>query len=178
MPATFSMFRQDASIENQEHRDTPVGNDGIKCEEVGKRQMKLQRQLALLLLCGCGVWIFQSCKDSTPTGPGGSPSNIVFPDSNVSYAAHVQLLFSQACTFPGCHSVNEPNDRVRLDSYTNLRFGVNGLPVIVPGSPDASDLVLRIEGRTGQRMPLNTNPLNQNQITGIRKWISEGARDN
>ena len=38
--------------------------------------------------------------------------------------------------------------------------------------------VLRIEGRLGARMPLNQNPLNQNQITGIRAWIGEGALNN
>ena len=140
--------------------------------------MKLRRTLFALVICGCGVWLLQSCKDSNPTGPGGSPSNIVFPDSNISYAAHVQALFNQTCTFAGCHSATEQGDRVRLDSYTDLRFGVNGLPVVVAGQPDQSELVFRIEGLTGQRMPFNTNPLNQNQITGIRKWISEGARDN
>ena len=147
-------------------------------DEPERRKVKLKRSLLVLLICGCGVWGLQSCKDSNPTGPDGSPSNVVFPDSNVSYSAQVQLLFDQTCTFAGCHSATEPGDRVRLDSYTNLRFGWNGTPVVVPGQPDQSVLVFRIEGLTGQRMPLNLNPLNQNQVTGIRKWISEGARDN
>jgi len=37
---------------------------------------------------------------------------------------------------------------------------------------------MRIEGRVGARMPLNQSPLNQNQITGIRAWIGEGAKNN
>jgi hypothetical protein len=50
--------------------------------------------------------------------------------------------------------------------------------VVVAGQPAQSTLVWRIEGSVGQRMPLGMNPLNQNQIAGIRKWILEGARNN
>jgi Planctomycete cytochrome C len=119
-----------------------------------------------------------SCKDSNPVGPDGSPSDVVFPPDSVSYSQHVQVLFNQTCALPSCHSSGEGSDRVKLDNYQNLRFGVNGLPMVIPGSPDQSELVLRIEGRTGDRMPINRNPLNQNQINGIRAWIVEGAKDN
>jgi hypothetical protein len=50
--------------------------------------------------------------------------------------------------------------------------------VIVPKKPDASTLVLRIQGSVGARMPPGAYPLNQNQINGIRAWIVEGAMDN
>jgi Planctomycete cytochrome C len=119
-----------------------------------------------------------SCKDSNPVGPDGSPSDVVFPADSVSYSQSVQVLFNQTCALPSCHSSGEGVDRVKLDNYQNLRFGVNGLSVVIPGSPDQSELVLRIEGRTGDRMPINRNPLNQNQINGIRTWIAEGAKDN
>lgn len=138
--------------------------------------MKLRRTLFALVICGCGVWLLQSCKDSNPTGPGGSPSNVVFPDSNVSYSAHVQPLFDQACAFAGCHDNGANQSQLKLTSYGNAVLTIPG--IVVPGNPDGSVLVLRIQGSVGQRMPINGNPLNQNQITGIRKWISEGAREN
>ncbi|MEK7671897.1 MAG: c-type cytochrome domain-containing protein [Bacteroidota bacterium] len=120
-----------------------------------------------------------SCKkDDGPIGPDGSPSDVVFPSSNISYSQHVQPLFNQTCALVGCHSQGESADRLKLDTYENLRFGVRGLPVVIAGSPETSELVFRIEGRTGQRMPLNRNPLNQNQINGIRAWIAEGAKRN
>lgn len=124
--------------------------------------------------------IIGSCKeDDGIIGPDGSPSNIIFPTSNVSYPQHVQRLFNQTCALVGCHSQGESADRLKLDTYENLRFGVRGLPVVIPGSPETSELVFRIEGRTRQRMPPNTtNPLNQNQINGIRTWIAEGALSN
>lgn len=116
-----------------------------------------------------------ACKDEVTDPEGGSPSDIVFPASNVSFQEHVQPLFNQTCALAGCHDDNQ-NERVRLTSYGNLVFA--NPPVLVEGTPDQSLLVLRIEGRLGQRMPLNRNPLNQNQINGIRAWVAEGARNN
>jgi hypothetical protein len=119
--------------------------------------------------------LFASCKDDI-VGDGGSPSNIVFPSSNVSYGEHVQALFNQTCALSGCHDDRVPQGELRLTDYGKAVLEIPG--VVVPGSPDQSTLVLRIEGRIGQRMPLNRNPLNQNQISGIRKWIEEGAQNN
>jgi len=107
-----------------------------------------------------------------------SPSNVVFPTSDVSYSQHVQVLFNQTCTAVGCHSSSESGDRLKLDSYENLRFGVRGVPVVIPGNAASSMLVLRIQGTVGQRMPLGLNPLNQNQVNGISTWINEGAQRN
>lgn len=137
----------------------------------------IARSVILALLAALYVAI-PACKDTTAIGPDGSPSDVIFPGSNISYSREVQVLFNQTCALVGCHSGAEPGDQLKLDTYENLRFGVRGIPVVVPGSPENSTLVFRIEGRVGQRMPLNRNPLNQNQINGIRAWIAEGARNN
>jgi hypothetical protein len=116
-----------------------------------------------------------SCKDDVTNGDLGSPSDIVFPLSNVSYSQHVQPLFNQTCAISGCHDDNQ-SLVVRLTSYGNVYFAQP--QIIVEGAPESSVLVFRIEGRISPRMPLNRNPLNQNQINGIRAWIAEGARNN
>ncbi len=116
-----------------------------------------------------------ACKDQSANPDVGSPSDIVFPPSNVSYSRHVQPLFNQACALSGCHDDGQ-SQTVRLTSYGNVYFA--NPQVLVAGQPDQSLLVLRIEGVLGTRMPLNLNPLNQNQITGIRTWIAEGAHNN
>ncbi len=121
-----------------------------------------------------------SCKDENSCiGPDCSPSDVIFPADSVSYSRQVQPLFNQTCALSGCHSSSE-RDRVKLDSYENLMFGAGNPPirVVIPGSPETSELVFRIEGRASQRMPIGRNPLNQNQINGIRAWIAEGARRN
>lgn len=117
-----------------------------------------------------------ACKDVNNPGNGESPSSVVFPASNVSYAQHVQPLFNQACALVGCHDSGSNQSPLKLTSYGETVLQIPG--VVVPNEPESSTLVLRIEGRNGDRMPLNRNPLNQNQINGIRTWIAEGAKNN
>jgi hypothetical protein len=118
---------------------------------------------------------FSGCKSST--GPNDeSPSNIVFPTTKVSYSRHVQPLFNQACALSGCHDDGVPQGSLKLTSYGNTVLTLNS--VVVQGKPDQSILVLRIQGSLGARMPPGNNPLNQNQINGIRTWVAEGAQDN
>ncbi len=119
---------------------------------------------------------WEGCKDINTPLPGDSPSNIVFPIANVSFGRQVQPLFNQTCALAGCHDDGDHQSVLKLTSYDNLMFG--GALVVVRNQPDQSTIVLSIEGRVGSRMPLNRNPLNQNQISGIRAWIGEGALNN
>lgn len=128
-----------------------------------------------VLWCAALAAAVAGCKDEIPGGDLGSPSDVVFPLSNVSYSRHVQVLFNQTCAIAGCHNDGQ-TERVRLTSHGNVYFAQP--QIVVENEPEASLLVLRIEGRLGTRMPLNRNPLNQNQINGIRAWIAEGAQDN
>jgi hypothetical protein len=137
--------------------------------------MMLPRRCAgvLLLLI---VFLAGGCKDENNPLDGDSPSNIVFPSSNISYGQQVQPLFNQACALSGCHDDGAHQSALSLTSYDKLMYG--GTLVVIRGQPEQSMLVMRIEGRVGARMPLNRSPLNQNQITGIRAWIGEGANNN
>lgn len=116
-----------------------------------------------------------SCKDENPVN-GESPSNIIFPADSVSYGRHVEPLFRQTCSLIGCHDDGNHPSALKLTTYDNLMYG--SLQVVVRGQPNQSVLVWRIEGRVGRLMPMNRNPLNQNQINGIRAWIAEGAKNN
>ena len=115
------------------------------------------------------------CKDDSP-GDMGSPSNIVFPPDSVSYLQHVQPLFDQTCALSGCHDAGAHDSPLKLTNWGETVIQLPG--VVVPGNPGSSTLVFRIQGTSGQRMPLNRNPLNENQINGIRVWIAEGAQNN
>jgi hypothetical protein len=121
--------------------------------------------------------LLSECKDNVITGDSGSPSNIVFPtDSTVSYSRHVQPLFNQTCALSSCHDDGQHQSVLKLTDYGNT---VTSLPgVVVPRQPDQSTIILRIQGLSGARMPLNRNPLNQNQINGMRAWIAAGAKNN
>lgn len=140
----------------------------------GVMRVRMKPQKIVMSLCLLALVL--SCKDENPTGPDGSPSDIVFPTSQVSYSQHVQPLFNQACTFAGCHDDGQHQSPLKLTSWGNTVIMVPG--IIVIGRPDQSILVSRIQGSLGQRMPPNTNPLNQNQINGIRTWIADSAKNN
>jgi hypothetical protein len=131
------------------------------------------RLSAAILIAGFVAW--SGCKDENPVD-GDSSSSVVFPASGVSYGRHVQPLFNQACAFAGCHDDGPHPSSLRLTSYDNLMY--NSMKVVERGLPEQSVLVWRIEGSVGPRMPLNGRPLNQNQINGIRTWITEGALNN
>jgi mono/diheme cytochrome c family protein len=128
------------------------------------------------LLCAATL-LLTGCKDQLGPDDGESPSNVIFPAAAVSYSQHVQVLFNQTCAISGCHDDGSHQSALRLTSYENLRWNAPQVEV-VPSEPNASVLVLRIEGRLGDRMPLYKNSLNDNQINGIRAWIVEGALNN
>ncbi len=56
-----------------------------------------------------------------------------------------------------------------------------GATLVIPGNPDSSYLVHKLEGVsgiTGGRMPRNGPPfLAEGQLTIIRRWIELGARN-
>jgi hypothetical protein len=74
---------------------------------------------------------------------------------------------------------------LRADPYSAL---VNrpssfraGATLVIPGNPDDSYLIRKLEGRdiTGVRMPQNGPPhLTRGQIAVIRRWIENGAPNN
>ncbi|MGA9117635.1 MAG: hypothetical protein WB626_12755 [Bacteroidota bacterium] len=128
----------------------------------------------VILFAALGLY---GCKDEPAAGPDGSPSDVVFPLSGVRYGLHVDLLFRQTCALAGCHDDGQHTSPLQLTSHANTVYN-SPIGTIIPTRPDESNLVLRIENRLGQRMPLNRNPLNQNQINGIRTWIAEGAQNN
>ena len=118
------------------------------------------------------VWMSWSCKDEI-SGPSG---DIMFPDSGVSYVKQVEPLFMRSCGSSQCHTGEDPAAGLSLETYQRA---LEKAGVIVPFHPEASLLVAKIEGRApGARMPLFREPLSNNQIKGIRRWISEGAQNN
>ena len=121
----------------------------------------------LLLAAGFGVG---GCKDST-TAPG---NDIVFPDSAVSYAAHVQPLFTLRCANSACHDDQSRAGDLSLTSYIAMTSRPG---IVVPGNSAGSLLMQKIDGRL-PHSPGIPIIINDNQKKGIKKWIDEGARNN
>ena len=121
------------------------------------------------------MFAVSSCKDQV-TDPNVNP--IVFPDANISYSKHVDPLFQQRCALGSCHAGSSAQAGLDLfaPSYSSL---INHQPRLVnPGASNNSLLAQRIDGRLAPQMPYMSQPLNTNQINGIKKWIDEGAKNN
>lgn len=114
--------------------------------------------------------IINGCSDSATT-----PSNdIVFPDKDVSYSAHVQPVFNLRCATSGCHDDQSRAQDLSLTSYFNLTARPG---IVIAGNSIASLLAQKIDGRLPHSNPIPIL-INSNQINGIKKWIDEGAKNN
>jgi hypothetical protein len=97
-------------------------------------------------------------------------------------------IFSQRCV--GCHTNigrPAPMGLVLLEGRAHANLvgaaaqGRSGATRVVPGDPENSYLIHKVEGRggiSGQRMPFNGTPLTDGQILVIRRWIELGAQNN
>ena len=65
-----------------------------------------------------------------------------------------------------------------LRDYEGLMKGTRFGAIIVPGRALTSNLNAIVEGRTEIRMPHKRKKLSNCEILTLRKWVSQGARDN
>jgi hypothetical protein len=139
--------------------------------------MKLLKRYPLLfflLLSGFffmyGITSFSCKKDEKKT----ISSDIIFPDSLVSFINYVEPLFQQTCVISGCHSGSQPAGGLNLESnmWTTLIDHQPSLIIVKNGNE--SPLVKYLDGRLQPRMPIS-GTLTTNQINGVKKWIDEGA---
>jgi Planctomycete cytochrome C len=107
-------------------------------------------------------------------------------NDEVIYARDVLPIFKQENNCKYCHDAGEKNPQGYFLSgldFTNLgtirRGGVSSAgTIIVPGDPDASALIQKVEGtyKQGSRMPRGRPPLTTSEIAVLRKWIAQGAK--
>lgn len=137
----------------------------------------------LAALAGCG--------GSSPTSSSGGgdtpppPANRTIME-DPSFSQTIQEIFERrGCTQSACHGSDRMAnlDLRRGSSYGSL-VGVpstnEGTVRVIPGDPDGSYLVIKLEGRqrVGVRMPQIGAPLDDIDLTNIRNWISQGAKNN
>lgn len=85
----------------------------------------------------------------------------------------IGALFAERCTL--CHSGEDAPLGLRLDTLDGARRGSRNGPVLVPGDPDASELVRRIRGESEPRMPLTGPPfLDEAEIAMVERWVAAG----
>jgi mono/diheme cytochrome c family protein len=97
------------------------------------------------------------------------------PQQTVDFNRDIRPIFNANCM--ACHGGVKQASNVSF-SYREqaLGKGKSGRPTVVPGNPQASELIARVTAKdTDVRMPLNAAPLTEKQIGLLRQWIKEGA---
>ena len=129
----------------------------------------------------------------TVVGCGGSPSAPTPPNQtaqtnaepNATLSAVQSQIFTPKCV--GCHGTVSPSGSLNLvagRAYTNLvtvNSSQTSLVRVVPGKPNDSYLIDKLEGRSGivgNRMPQGGPFLTAVEVDLIKQWISDGAQNN
>jgi Protein of unknown function (DUF1553)/Protein of unknown function (DUF1549)/Planctomycete cytochrome C len=130
------------------------------------RQSRL-RIIAISLVATGIVWI---------AWPHAAPLFSRFYRKPVDFSRDIRPIFNQNCT--SCHGgVRQKNGVSFIFREEALGTGKSGRRTIVPGDPDASELIARVSSKDPDvRMPYHAPALPPEQIALLRRWIKEGAK--
>lgn len=96
----------------------------------------------------------------------------------VVFAKEIEPVLSRACY--DCHGPNKSKGRLRLDTRdAALAGGKSGEPTVVPGKPEASELLRRVKLPRDDEdaMPPEDEPaLTPAEIKALERWIAAGAK--
>jgi Protein of unknown function (DUF1549)/Protein of unknown function (DUF1553)/Planctomycete cytochrome C len=100
----------------------------------------------------------------------------LFGKDQIEFSRDIRPIFNQNCV--SCHGgVRQKNGVSFIYREEALGRGKSGRPTIVPGDPDASELIRRVTSKDpDQRMPYHAPPLSSQQISLLRRWIKQGAK--
>ncbi|WP_394841335.1 hypothetical protein LZC95_30220 [Pendulispora brunnea] len=117
-------------------------------------------------------------------------------ESGPSFKGTVHPILAQSCSLTACHGSKESNLGIYIpsspaDVHATLMTEsptARGAKFVVPGNPDASYLMMKIDGTQGQleakcsgtcgaQMPLDLPVLSDSERAAIRAWILAGAKN-
>lgn len=128
------------------------------------------------LIAACAVAAVATAFSMTPAGDGlGAPQT-----AQVSFSEDILPLFKWRCG--NCHSPGGEGftaSGLDLTSYGGVMRGTRFGPMVIPGDPEGSNLMLIVDWRTSEklRMPHNKKKLSICDRDAIRAWIRQGAKN-
>lgn len=94
----------------------------------------------------------------------------------VSYAKQVKPFLAKYCL--ECHNAEDAKGGLVMESFQTLLKGSDKGPVIVPGKPEESRLVLLPEGKAKPAMPpKKAKQPKPAEVAVLRAWVAAGAKD-
>jgi hypothetical protein len=102
--------------------------------------------------------------------------------TEISYVKDVAPILDKHCK--ACHVAGQAGYVVsgfELESYETLMKGTQYGPVVLPGEPLTSVLVMLVEGRVDPSLKMphgDAKPLDPAEIATIRQWVEQGAKNN
>lgn len=110
---------------------------------------------------------------SSPEGTPAPSASVDLAHEPVSFASDVMPILEKHCW--ECHSGDDVELGLRLDTYEGMMLGSDYGTVIEAGDPDGSLLVDMIESGD---MPEEGDPVSPEDLEIIKTWIAEGAENN
>jgi cytochrome c553 len=124
--------------------------------------------LALILAAGV-IWFGGMATGQSQQGePKSSPPAAA---GKVEYERDIVPIFRASCS--SCHAGEQPQAQLKLDSLAGIGAGGISGKVVVPGESKASSLYRRLTGADKPRMPFGSDPLSDEQIQLVAKWIDQ-----
>jgi mono/diheme cytochrome c family protein len=133
---------------------------------------------ALLTLSACSEKASEPAASDQASPPAAAQSL---------FQADIAPLLASSCAI--CHLTGQEAGNMSLIPGKAIAAlvgvkatGAPALTRVVPGEPDKSYLVMKLEGTqvahggTGAQMPFGAPPLAPEKIAAIREWIKQGAR--
>ncbi len=134
----------------------PMGGDPLSTEQV-----KIIR-----------AWIDQGNWQGAPAASAAQASEKAAADSPI-FAEKVRPILATRCY--SCHGPDVQQNGLRLDSLAAILKGSDGGRVVVPGKPDNSRLLRRLQAQERPMMPYGGPALAAKDIETIREWIAAGV---
>jgi hypothetical protein len=95
--------------------------------------------------------------------------------ATVDFARDIEPILIKRCS--ECHGPDKQKSRLRLDSRAAAtKAGKSGEPALVPGQPEASELIKRVTASDPDDvMPPKGARLTDREVAALRQWIQDGA---
>jgi hypothetical protein len=97
------------------------------------------------------------------------------------YVRDIQPIFNASCATSGCHASSSATSGIKMSSYSEVMASVGNVlgKLVVTNDASNSSIVKVIEGTTNSvaRMPFGGSALSSADITKIKDWINDGAKN-